>query len=156
MAKRLATAVMILGGSLIISLNLAPAQYPDPEEVKNITDLLNPGAGVSQAKRACIIQIDGTSVPCGLVWYIEFKDDRRAIQFNRGTENKPMISFSGTQRKAGTILVDRVLFRIGDRASVVDEKETDGLCLIGKIAMGCQARISDGRLLIGSIFVSGR
>jgi hypothetical protein len=46
----------------------------------------------------------------------------------------------------------------GTRAAAdagTDEIEATGLCHISKVAMACQARLRDGRVVVGSIFVGG-
>jgi hypothetical protein len=156
--RAIATIVLAL-----VTSTSAIAQYPDPE-VKSMRDMLKPNAECrgqqtaackAQARRACRMEIDGTSVPCELVWYIEFKDGTHAVQFNKETGDKPMISFGGAEGDADTIKVDTVLLRTGDRSVATDEIEATGLCHISKAAMACQARLRDGRVVVGSIFVRG-
>ena len=157
------TRTIIIVLALFASSSSAIAQYPDPE-VKSMRDMLKPNAECrgqqtasckAQARRACKMEIDGTSVPCELVWYIEFKDGSHSVQFNKGTGNKPMISFSGTEGDADTIKVDTVMLRNGDRSVATEESEATGLCHISKAAMACQARMRDGRVVVGSAFVGG-
>ena len=118
----------------LVTSTAAIAQYPDPE-VKSMRDMLKPNAECrgqqttackAQARRACRLEIDGTNVPCELVWYIEFKDGSHAVQFNKGTGNKPMISFSGTEGDVDTIKVDTVMLRGGDHSVATDESEATG------------------------------
>jgi hypothetical protein len=149
--------------ALMFTSTSAFAQYPDPE-VQSMRDMLKPSAECrgqqtaackAQARRACRMEIDGTSVPCELVWYIEFKDGRHAVQFNKGTGKQPTLSFSGIEGDADTIKVDTVMLRNGDRSVAMDESEATGLCHISKAAMACQARMRDGRVVAASIFVGG-
>jgi hypothetical protein len=151
--KLLAVAAMSI--AFTSATSAAFAQYADPE-VKSVHDLFKPDAdcrGAACNKRACRMEIDGTSVPCELVWYIEFKDGSHAVQFNKGTGNKPMVSFSGSEGDADTIKVDTVMIRNGGRSVATDESEATGFCHLNKsqTTMACQARMHDGQVVVGSI-----
>ena len=127
----------------------------DPERpAKHIFDLLKPGKTGPQVNKTCILQIDGTNVSCDLVWYIEFKDGGYSVQFNKGTGDKPVVSFFGVLADPDTITVGVVQVRIGDRSFSTDEYKATGQCIVGKMIAQCQARLSDGRLLVGSIITS--
>src|ERR1700738_2548215 len=67
-------------------------------EVGQVIDLLVPRADNPQIKRACMLQIDGSNVPCDTVWYISFKDGAQSIQFNRGSGQNPIFSSSSELR----------------------------------------------------------
>jgi hypothetical protein len=139
--------------STTITPNAAPpasADNPDrPEKV--IFDLLKPGKTGPQVKKICALQLDGANVSCDIAWYIEFKDGGYSIQFNKGTEAKPVVAFFGTLANPDTITLDAVQVRIGDRSSSMDEYKATGQCLLGATVAQCQAHLSDGRLFVGSI-----
>jgi len=54
-----------------------------PSEVGQVIDLLVPKPDNPQLKRACMLQIEGSNVPCDTVWYVGFKDGAQSIQFCR-------------------------------------------------------------------------
>jgi hypothetical protein len=46
-----------------------------PSEAGQVIDLLASRPDNPRIKRACMLQVDGSNVPCDTVWYIGFKDD---------------------------------------------------------------------------------
>ena len=69
-----------------------------PSEVGQVVDLLVPNPDNPQLKRACILQIDGSNVPCDTVLYIGFKDGAQSIQFNKGSDTILSLRFLGSNR----------------------------------------------------------
>ena len=126
-----------------------------PSEVGQVIDLLVPNADNPQSKRACMLQIDGSNVPCDTVWYVNFKDGAQSIQFNKGTGPNPIASFFGKHRDVDIISIDGIALKVGQQSQ---EANASGECIVSKSknGMGCQARIDDGRLVIGTIFVDTR
>ena len=128
-----------------------------PSEVGQVIDLLMPKPDNPQIKRACMLQIDGSNVPCDTVWYISFKDGAQAIQFNRvrGSGHNPIFSFFGKHRDVDIISIDGIVLKVGEQSA---QAKASGECIMSKTknAMGCQARIDDGRLVVGTIFVDTR
>jgi len=128
-----------------------------PSEVGQVIDLLVPKPDNPQIKRACMLQIDGSNVPCDTVWYISFKDGAQAIQFNRvrGSGHNPIFSFFGKHRDVDIISIDGIALKVGEQSA---QAKASGECIMSKTknAMGCQARIDDGRLVVGTIFVDTR
>ena len=126
-----------------------------PSEVGQVIDLLVPGPDNPQLKRACILQVDGNNVPCDAVWYVGFKDGAQSIQFNRGSGHNLTVSFFGKHRDIDIISVDGVSLKVGGRPA---QAKASGECIVSttKNAVGCQARVDDGRLVIGTIFVDTR
>ena len=126
-----------------------------PSEVGQVIDLLVPNADNPQSKRACMLQIDGSNVPCDTVWYVNFKDGAQSIQFNKGTGPNPIASFFGKHRDVDIISIDGIALKVGQQSQ---EANARGECIVSKSknGMGCQARIDDGRLVIGTIFVDAR
>ena len=128
-------------------------QY-DPTRPGKIVDLLKSGETGPRVNKRCALQIDGINVLCDLVWYIEFKGDGYSVQFNKGTGEKPVVSFFGMLADPDTITIDAVQLRLGDGSVAMNEYKATGQCLVGKVIVNCQARLSDGsdgRLLVGTI-----
>ena len=123
-----------------------------PSEVGQVIDLLVPKPDNPQLKRACMLQIDGSNVPCDTVWYVGFKDGEQSIQFNRGSGHNPIASFFGKHRDIDIISIDGIALKVGGQS---EEVRASGECIVSKSkdGMGCQARIDDGRLVIGTICV---
>src|ERR1700716_3551536 len=82
-------------------------------EVGQMIDMLVPRADNPQIKRACMLQIDGSNVPCDTVWYISFKDGAQSIQFNRGSGQNPIFSFFGKHRDVDIISIDGIAMKVG-------------------------------------------
>jgi hypothetical protein len=129
----------------------AAAEFPS--EVGQVIDLLVPGS--DNLKRACMLQVDGNNVPCDAVRYVSFKDGAQSIQFNRGSGHNPIVSFFGKHRDIDIISIDGIALKVGDQPA---QARATGECIVSKTknAVGCQARIDDGRLVIGTIFVDSR
>ena len=104
-----------------------------------------------------MLQIDGSNAACDTVWYISFKDGAQAIQFNRvrGSGHNPIFSFFGKHRDVDIISIDGIAIKVGEQSA---QAKASGECILSKTknAMGCQARIDDGRLVVGTIFVDTR
>jgi hypothetical protein len=126
-----------------------------PSEVGQVIDLLVPKPDNPQLKRECMLQIDGSNVLCDTVWYIGFKDGAQSIQFNKATGHNSIASFFGKHRDIDIISIDGIALKIGQQSQ---EAKASGECIVSKSknAMGCQARIDDGRLVVGTIFVETR
>jgi hypothetical protein len=126
-----------------------------PSEAGQVIDLLASRPDNPSIKRACMLQVDGSNVPCDTVWYIGFKDGAQSIQFNKGTGHNPIVSFFGKHRDVDIISVDGIALKVSQQSQ---EARATGACIVSKSknAMGCQARIDDGRLVIGTIFVDTR
>jgi hypothetical protein len=124
-------------------------------EVGQVIDLLGTNPGNPLLKRACMLQIEGSNVPCDTVWYVGFKDGAQSIQFNRGSGHNPIVSFFGKLRDVDIISIHGLVLKVGEQS---EEVNGDGECIVSKSknAVGCQARIDDGRLVIGTIFVDTR
>ena len=124
-------------------------------EVGQVIDLLGTNPGNPLLKRACMLQIEGSNVPCDTVWYVSFKDGAQSIQFNRGSGHNPIVSFFGKHRDVDIISIHGLVLKVGEQS---EEVNGGGECIVSKSknAMGCQARIDDGRLVIGTIFVDTR
>ena len=124
-------------------------------EVGQVIDLLGTNPGNPLLKRACMLQIDGSNVPCDTVWYVGFKDGAQSIQFNRGSGHNPIVSFFGKHRDVDIISIHGLVLKVGEQS---EEVNGGGECIVSKSknAVGCQARIDDGRLVIGTIFVDTR
>jgi hypothetical protein len=124
-------------------------------EVGQIIDLLGTNPGNPLLKRACMLQIEGSNVPCDTVWYVGFKDGAQSIQFNRGSGHNPIVSFFGKHRDVDIISIHGLVLKVGEQS---EEVNGGGECIVSKSknAVGCQARIDDGRLVIGTIFVDTR
>jgi hypothetical protein len=124
-------------------------------EVGQVIDLLGTNPGNPLLKRACMLQIDGSNVPCDTVWYVGFKDGAQSIQFNRGSGHNPIVSFFGKHRDVDIISIHGLVLKVGEQS---EEVNGGGECIVSKSknAVGCQARIDDGRLVIGTIFVDAR
>ena len=124
-------------------------------EVRQVIDLLVPVPDNPQLKRACMLQIDGSNVPCDTVRYIGFKDGAQSIQFNKGTGHNAIASFFGKHRDIDIISIDGIALKVGQQSQ---EAKASGECIVSKSknAMGCQARTDDGRLVVGTIFVDTR
>jgi hypothetical protein len=124
-------------------------------EVGQVIDLLGTNPGNPLLKRACMLQIEGSNVPCDTVWYVGFKDGAQSIQFNRGSGHNPIVSFCGKHRDVDIISIHGLVLKVGEQS---EEVNGDGECIVSKSknAVGCQARIDDGRLVIGTIFVDTR
>ena len=124
-------------------------------EAGQVIDLLASRPDNPQIKRACMLQIDGSNVPCDTVWYISFKDGAQSIQFNRGSGQNPIFSFFGKHLDVDIISIDRIAMKVGEQSA---QAKASGECILSKTknAMGCQARIDDGRLVVGTIFVDTR
>jgi hypothetical protein len=124
-------------------------------EVGQVIDLLGTNPGNPLLKRACMLQIEGSNVPCDTVWYVGFKDGAQSIQFNRGSGHNPIVSFFGKHRDVDIISIHGLVLKVGEQS---EEVNGDGECIVSKSknAVGCQARIDDGRLVIGTIFVDTR
>jgi hypothetical protein len=137
----------------LISTITAAAEFPS--EVGQVIDLLVPGPDNPQLKRACILQVDGNNVPCDAVWYVGFKDGAQSIQFNRGSGHNPIVSFFGKHRDIDIISIDAVAMKLNEEPA---QARARGECIVSKSknAVGCQARVDDGRLVIGTIFVDTR
>ena len=102
-----------------------------------------------------MLQFDGNNVPCDTVWYVGFKDGAQSIQFNIGSWHNPTVSFFGKHRDIDIMVIDGVALKIGQQPA---QARASGECIVSKTknAVGCQARIDDGRLVIGTIFVDTR
>jgi hypothetical protein len=124
-------------------------------EVVQVIDLLGTNPGNPLLKRACMLQIEGSNVPCDTVWYVGFKDGAQSIQFNRGSGHNPIVSFFGKHRDVDIISIHGLVLKVGEQS---EEVNGGGECIVSKSknAVGCQARIDDGRLVIGTIFVDTR
>ena len=124
-------------------------------EVGQVIDLLGTNPGNPLLKRACMLQIEGSNVPCDTVWYVGFKDGAQSIQFNRGSGHNPIVSFFGKHRDVDIISIHGLVLKVGEQS---EEVNGGGECIVSKSknAVGCQARIDDGRLVIGTIFVDTR
>jgi hypothetical protein len=124
-------------------------------EVGQVIDLLGTNPGNPLLKRACMLQIEGSNVPCDTVWYVGFKDGAQSIQFNRGSGHNPIVSFFGKHRDVDIISIDGIALKVGEQSA---QAKASGECIMSKTknAMGCQARIDDGRLVVGTIFVDTR
>ena len=124
-------------------------------EAGQVIDLLASRPDNPQIKRACMLQIDGSNVPCDTVWYISFKDGAQSIQFNRGSGQNPIFSFFGKHLDVDIISIDGIALKVGEQSA---QAKASGECILSKTknAMGCQARIDDGRLVVGTIFVDTR
>jgi hypothetical protein len=124
-------------------------------EVGQVIDLLGTIPGNPLLKRACMLQIEGSNVPCDTVWYVGFKDGAQSIQFNRGSGHNPIVSFFGKHRDVDIISIHGLVLKVGEQS---EEVNGGGECIVSKSknAVGCQARIDDGRLVIGTIFVDTR
>ena len=118
-------------------------------EEPQIVDLLK-APGNASAKRTCTIKIDTQDHFCTAAWFILYKEGVHAVQFNRGTEDNSVIAFIGTAVDADTISINRVTVRIGNSSSTEEDK-TVGQCVLGRTVAACQARMSNGRMLIGNI-----
>ena len=103
----------------------------------------------SQADKSCTLRIDSSTLPCNLVWHLEFEEGGRSVQFNKLSDDNPAVSFFGKDTTSDIITVDDVLVKSENKS---EEFEAAGQCVLGKHTMGCQARLSDGRLVIGTIF----
>ncbi len=147
------TAPLAESPSTTTTPNAAPPASGDnsdrPEKV--IIDLLKSGKTDPQVNKICALQIDGTNVSCHVAWYIEFKDGGYSIQFNKGTEDNPVVAFFGTLADPDTITLRAVRARIGDKSSSMHEYEATGKCFLAATVAQCQAHLSDGRLFVGSI-----
>jgi hypothetical protein len=134
---------------------VATTAVGSPSEVGQVIDLLVPRPDNPQIKRACMLQIDGSNVPCDTVWYISFKDGAQSIQFNKGSGQTPIFSFFGKHRDVDIISIDGIAIKVGEQSA---QAKASGECILSKTknAMGCQARIDDGRLVVGTIFVDTR
>src|ERR1700730_13042800 len=124
-------------------------------EAGQVIDLLASRPDNPQIKRACMLQIDGSNVRCDTVWYISFKDGAQSIQFNRGSGQNPIFSFFGKHLDVDIISIDGIVLKVGEQSA---QAKASGECILSKTknAMGCQARIDDGRLVVGTIFVDTR
>jgi hypothetical protein len=124
-------------------------------EVGQVIDLLGTNPGNPLLKRACMLQIEDINVPCDTVWYVGFKDGAQSIQFNRGSGHNPIVSFFGKHRDVDIISIHGLVLKVGEQS---EEVNGGGECIVSKSknAVGCQARIDDGRLVIGTIFVDTR
>jgi hypothetical protein len=124
-------------------------------EVVQVIDLLGTNPGNPLLKRACMLQIEGSNVPCDTVWYVGFKDGAQSIQFNRGSGHNPIVAFFGKHRDVDIISIHGLVLKVGEQS---EEVNGGGECTVSKSknAVGCQARIDDGRLVIGTIFVDTR
>jgi hypothetical protein len=73
--------------------------------------------------------------------------------YNRGLEDKPLVVFIGRAVNADTITLNRVAIRPGDRSFETDEFDASGQCVMSKDkeVISCQARLADGRVIIGEI-----
>ena len=102
-----------------------------------------------------MLQIEGSNVPCDTVWYVGFKDGAQSIQFNRGSGHNPIVSFFGKHRDVDIISIHGLVLKVGEQS---EEVNGGGECIVSKSknAVGCQARIDDGRLVVGTIFVDTR
>ena len=144
MLKRTPTLLSLL---LLLSM-VVPAQAlaEEPE----ITDLLR-APGAPTASRTRTIRIDSQEYLCTAARFILYKDKTHTVQFNRGTENNSVIAFTGTAVNADTIAIKRVSVRVGNSTSIEEDKAI-GQCVLGRTVASCQARMSNGRLLLGNIF----
>jgi hypothetical protein len=126
-----------------------------PSEVGQVIDLLVPGPDNPQLKRACMLQVDGNNVPCDTVTYVGFKNGAQSIQFNRGSGRNPIVSFFGKHLDIDIISIDGIAMKVGQQPA---QARASGECIVSKSknAVGCQARVDDGRLVIGTIFVDTR
>ena len=124
-------------------------------EVGQVIDLLGTNPGNPLLKRACMLQIEGSNVPCDTVWYVGFKDGAQSIQFNRGSGHNPIVSFFGKHRDVDIISIHGLVLKVGEQS---EEVNGGGECIVSKSknAVGCQARIDDGRLVADTIFVGPR
>ena len=154
---------MILRPSCLLVFLLLPFSFHNafttaaefPSEVGQVIDLLGTNPDNPQLKRACMLQIEGSNVPCDTVWYVGFKDGAQSIQFNRGSGHNPIVSFFGKHRDVDIISIHGLVLKVGKQS---EEVNCSGECIVSKSknAVGCQARIDDGRLVIGTIFVDTR
>jgi hypothetical protein len=140
-------AVLQQGGALHDDLNGGFRRPVSPEST-DIVDLLKPGLASSQTQRACKleIEIDGANAPCDQALYVEFNNGESSVQFNKQTGDNPMVSFFGTARDADTISVEHVIVKNGNPVVAT------GQCILSTNEATCQARIADGRMVIGTIF----
>jgi hypothetical protein len=131
-------------------------EFPS-SEVGQVIDLLVPGPDNPQLKRACMLQVDGNNVPCDTVRYVGFKNGAQSIQFNRGSGRNPIVSFFGKHLDIDIdiISINGIAMKVGQQPA---QAKASGECIVSKSknAVGCQARVDDGRLVIGTIFVDTR
>lgn len=123
-------------------------------EIDHVTDLLVSSKGLP-LKRICTMRIDQFVLPCNDAVFIEYKDGGHVIQFNRGTKESPVISFTGKLTDANTLTFNAASLRLGNRTAAFEDVSVQGTCLLGTETIGCVGRISDGRLIITQIFNYG-
>lgn len=118
----------------------------DEPEIRNLLKIPNDPVGT----RSCLIGINSDEHLCTTAWFLLYKDGLHAVQFNRGTEDKPVIVFMGRAANADTIFIDRVNVRASKDAGWKEEMAI-GQCVLGQAMATCQARTSDGLILLGKI-----
>jgi hypothetical protein len=89
------------------------------------------------------------AIPCG-TWVL--KTARSRFSLIGGSGHNPIASFFGKHRDIDIISIDGIALKVGGQS---EEVRASGECIVSKSkdGMGCQARIDDGRLVIGTIFV---
>ena len=117
-----------------------------------VIDLLKPPEGKLGAERRCTVEADGLNLPCNEAWYIQFRDGGRAIQFNRMTDESPVVSIFGTEIAPNKLSVGNVFLRLGDRSAPENEIEAAGECILSAQKIHCDVKASDGRHIVGRIF----
>ena len=123
---------------------------PVVKATTHVTDPLIDGPSSPQQKRACRLEIDGSNSPCVVAWRITFNNGGVAVQFNKQTGEHTMVSFFGKDRDADTIDITDLIIKSENQS---EETKVAGQCILGKNEARCQARISDGRLVIGTVFL---
>jgi hypothetical protein len=84
--------------------------------------------------------------------YIEYKDGDYVIQFNRGTKEQPVVSFSGSLATPDSISISDASLRLGNQSAPFEDIKAQGECVLGSQAAACIGRLSDGRLIVAQIF----
>lgn len=151
-------SVAFRAGATILLSTLVAASYPvassraqSSSEIDHVTDLLAVGKN-APFKKVCTLRLDRFVLPCSDAVFIEYKDGGHVIQFNRGTKDAPVISFSGKLTDANTLTFNAASLRLGDRAVAFEDVNAQGICLLGTETIGCVGRTSDGRLVITQVF----
>ena len=138
--------LLVLLTVLLPKLATAETSSENPE----ITDLLRK-PGSQNISRTCSIRVEGRQYPCRLAWFLVYKDGENDVQFNRGTADDPVISFVGRAFDANTISITSVNIRMGSQSAPSNDYRAVGQCILGEIVATCQARLSNGMLVLGEI-----
>jgi len=145
------SAEILLSAFIAASYPISSSKAQSRSEIDHVTDLLAGGKEV-HFKKVCTLRLDQFILPCNDAVFIEYKDGGHVIQFNRGTKDAPVISFSGKLTDANTLTFNAASLRLGDRAVAYEDVNTLGICLLGTQAIGCVGRTADGRLIIAQVF----